>query len=150
MASVLLERINEDIKTAMRARDRRRLTALRLITAAVKQREVDERIVLDDAQVLEVLARRAKQRRESIDQYRQAGRQDLVDQEAFELALLEAYLPRQLSDQELEALVSEVIGATGVTSVRDMGKVMGTLKPKLQGRADLGRVSAVVKKKLSG
>jgi len=150
MASVLLERINEDIKTAMRARDRRRLTALRLITAAVKQREVDERIVLDDAQVLEVLARMAKQRRESIDQYRQAGRQDLVDQEAFELALLEAYLPRQLSDQELEALVSEVIGATGVTSVRDMGKVMGTLKPKLQGRADLGRVSAVVKKKLSG
>jgi len=138
-------RIHEDMKTALKAGDKARLSTVRLIMAAIKQREVDERIELDDAQVLAVLDKMAKQRRESIAQYQAAGREDLVAKEKAELAVIESYLPEPLSDEEIGAMIVAAIEATGAAGIRDMGKVMAKLKPQLQGRADMGQVSAKVK-----
>jgi hypothetical protein len=146
----LKEQLQQDMKQAMRGGDRRRLGAIRLVMAAIKQREVDERIELDDAAVTAVLDKMAKQRRESIAQYSKAGRDDLVEQENFELELLKTYLPEQLSEAEIDAMIDATIQSTGAASVKDMGKVMGQLKPKLQGRADMGAVSARIKTRLSG
>ena len=147
--SELKHRINEDVKSAMRSKDKDRLAALRLITAAIKQREVDERISLDDAQVNAVLNKMAKQHRDSIEQYTSASRDDLVAKEQFELDIIVDYLPRQMDAAEITAKVDEVIAATAATTLKDMGKVMGQLKSALQGRADLGKVSALVKGRLS-
>ena len=147
--SELKHRINEDVKSAMRSKEKDRLAALRLITAAIKQREVDERIDLDDAQVNAVLNKMAKQHRDSIEQYTSAGRDDLVAKEQFELDIITDYLPRQMDAAEINAKVDEVIAATGAATIKDMGKVMGQLKSALQGRADLGQVSALVKSRLS-
>ena len=138
----------QDVKDAMRSRDKPRLATLRLITAAIKQQEVDERIELDDAQVLALLDKMCKQRRESISQFEKAGRDDLIAQEVSELELIQTYLPEQLGDDEIAALIDEAMTATGAASIKDMGKVMGQLKPKLQGRADMGAVSAMIKAKL--
>jgi uncharacterized protein len=147
---MLKTRIQDDVKAAMKAKDKARLTTLRLITAAIKQREVDERIELDDKQVLAVLEKMLKQRRDSITQYEGAGRQELADQEKSEVAIIEAYMPEGLSDEEIAAMVDAAVSESGAASVRDMGKVMGLLKPKMQGRADMGQVSGLVKQKLSG
>jgi uncharacterized protein YqeY len=146
----LKEKIQQDMKDALRGGDKRRLGVIRLILAAIKQREVDERIQLDDAQVTSVLDKMAKQRRDSLEQYQKAGRDDLADQETFELDILKAYLPEQLGDSEIDALIEEAIQTTGASSMKDMGKVMGQLKSKLQGRADMGAVSARIKDRLSG
>ena len=146
----LRERLNEEMKAAMKAREAERLGALRLLLAAVKQREVDERITLDDAGVVAVVEKMIKQRRDSIAQYEKAARQDLADKEKFEIAVLEAYLPQRLSDAEVEAIVAEAVAVTGAQSPADMGKVMGAVKPKLAGRADMGQVSALVKARLAG
>jgi uncharacterized protein YqeY len=146
----LKEQLQQDMKQAMRGGDRRRLGAIRLVMAAIKQREVDERIELDDAAVTAVLDKMAKQRRESIAQYSKAGRDDLVEQENFELELLKTYLPEQLGEAEIDAMIEATIQSTGAASVKDMGKVMGQLKPRLQGRADMGAVSARIKTRLSG
>ncbi len=147
---MLKQRLQEDMKASMKAGDKRTLGVIRLMLAAVKQREVDERIELADEQVLAVLDKMLKQRRESIKQYEQAGRQELADQEAFEVGVIQTYLPAALSEAEIAALVSEAIAAAGASSIRDMGKVMGQLKPKLQGRADMAAVSALVKQQLAG
>src|SRR5271170_989841 len=144
----LKERITEDMKAAMRAGEKERLGVIRMITSAIKQREVDERITLDDAQVLTVLDKMIKQRKESLVQFQAGNRQDLVDKESAEIALLQTYLPAQLSGAEIDALIAEAIAATGAASVKDMGKVMGAVKPKVQGRADMGAVSARIKQKL--
>ena len=144
----LKARITEDMKDAMRAKDAPRLSTIRLLLAAIKQREVDERIELDDAQVLSVIEKMIKQRRESIAQYEKAARTDLADKERYEISVIEAYLPKQMSQQELEAAVAEALAATGAKAASDMGKVMGVLKPRLAGRADMGKVSALVKSKL--
>src|SRR3954469_18812298 len=144
----LREQLNEDIKTAMKARDQEKLGALRLLLAAVKQREVDERITLDDAQVVSVIEKMMKQRKDSIAQYEKASPQDLADKEKYETSILEAYLPQQMSQAEIEAAVAEAIASTGAKGAADMGKVMGVLKPKLAGRADMGKVSGLVKSKL--
>jgi hypothetical protein len=144
----LKERILQDVKDAMRAKDKPRLATIRLITAAIKQREVDERIELDDAQVLAVLDKMVKQRRESISQFEKAGRDDLIAQEAGELEIIQCYLPRQLTEAEIAILIDEAMAATGAASIKDMGKVMGQLKPRLQGRADIGAVSAMIKARL--
>ena len=145
----LKAKLQQDMKDAMRGGDKRRLGVIRLILAAIKQREVDERIELDDAQVVSVLDKMAKQRRDSLSQYEKAGRDDLVDQEKFELDLLKTYLPEQLGDAEIDALIEDAIQATGASSMKDMGKIMGQLKPKLQGRADMGAVSGRIKARLS-
>lgn len=147
---MLKQRILDEVKTAMKAGAKQRLATLRLITAAIKQREVDERIELSDQQVMEVLDKMVKQRRESISQYEQAGRNDLADQEKFEIAVLQEYLPEPLSPAEIAALIEEAIAATGAASVKDMGKVMGLLKPKMQGRVDLGQIGGLIKQKLNG
>ena len=147
--SALKQRINEEMKNAMRAQENRLRDAIRLITAAIKQREVDERIEMTDAHVLEILNKMAKQRRDSISQYEAANRQDLVDQEKYELDVIQSYMPAQLSDAEIASLIDAAIQASGATSAKDMGKVMAELKPKLQGRADVGMVSAKVKERLS-
>mgnify|MGYP001814552101 FL=1 len=144
----LKERIQEDVKDAMRAKDKPRLATIRLITAAIKQREVDERIELDDTQVLVVLDKMCKQRRESISQFEQAGRDDLAALEKAELQLIQQYLPEQLTETEINELIDAAMQATGASSMKDMGKVMGQLKPKLQGRADMGAVSALIKARL--
>ena len=144
----LKDRIQQDVKDAMRAKDKSRLAAIRLITAAIKQREVDERIDLDDAQVMAVLDKMAKQRRESISQFEKAGRDDLIAQEVMELEIIQSYLPEQLGEDEINALIDSAMQATGATSIKDMGKVMGQLKPKLQGRADMSAVSALIKARL--
>jgi uncharacterized protein YqeY len=149
MASSLKQRILEDVKTAMRARDKERLGTLRLVTAAIKQKEVDSRVDLDDQAVVTVLEKMLKQRRDSHTQYSEAGRRDLADQEHFEIRVIEAYMPEALGAEELEALIDAAIGETGAGSMRDMGKVMGLLKPRVQGRADLGAVSARVKERLA-
>jgi uncharacterized protein YqeY len=146
----LREQLNEDIKTAMKAREQERLGTLRLMLSAVKQREVDERITLDDAGVIGVVEKMIKQRRESIAQYEKGARQDLADKEKSEIVVLEAYLPKQLSQAEVEAAVAEAIAAAGAKSAADMGKVMGVLKPRLAGKADMGKVSALVKARLAG
>ncbi|SFD75880.1 hypothetical protein SAMN05660831_02256 [Thiohalospira halophila DSM 15071] len=150
MAEGLKERIQADVKDAMRARDKDRLTTLRMITAGLQQKEVDDRVELDDAGVLALLDKMAKQRRESIEQYEQGGRDELAQRERAELAVIEAYLPQPLSDAELDALVDEAITATGAAAMADMGRVMGELKPRVQGRADMGEVSARVKARLGG
>lgn len=146
----LKQRIDEDMKAAMRARDSARLTAIRMILAAVKQREVDERIQADDAVVVAVLERLSKQRKDSIDQFRAAGRDDLVAKESAELELLQSYLPPQLGEADLRAQIDAALAETGVTSVQGLGKVMGLLKTRLAGQADMARVSAVVKQRLQG
>ena len=146
----LKEQLQQDMKDALRGGDKRSLGVIRLILAAIKQREVDERIELDDAQVTSVLDKMAKQRRDSHEQYEKAGRDDLAEQEAFELDMLKAYLPEQLGDTEIDTLIDEAIQATGASSMKDMGKIMGQLKPKLQGRADMGAVSGRIKDRLSG
>jgi uncharacterized protein YqeY len=146
----LKERITEDMKAAMRASEKERLSTIRLVQAAIKQREVDERITLDDAQVLTVLEKMVKQRKESIAQFEQGGRKDLADKERQEIELLKAYLPTQLSDAEIDALIREAVAATGAASIRDMGKVMGVVKGKAAGRADMASVGARVKAALGG
>jgi uncharacterized protein len=145
----LKDRITEDMKNAMRAGQRDRLGTIRLILAAIKQREVDERITLDDPQVLSVLEKMIKQRREAIVQFQSGGRADLVAKETAEIGWLQGYLPAQLSEAEIDQLITESIAAAGATSMKDMGKVMALVKPKAQGRADLGAVSARIKQKLS-
>jgi len=144
----LKDRIQQDMKDAMRSGDKPRLGTIRLILAAIKQKEVDERIELGDAEVIQVLDRMTKQRRESIGQFEQAGRDDLVQQEAAELTLIREYLPEPLSEAEITALIDAAMADTGASSIKDMGKVMGQLKPKLQGRADMGAVSALIRSRL--
>jgi uncharacterized protein YqeY len=145
----LKARIQEDMKSAMRAGEKERLANIRMIMAAIKQREVDERIELDDAQVLLVIDKMLKQRRESIAQFKAGGRADLVAKEEAELAQLSAYMPAQLSDAELEGLISEAITVTGAASIKDMGKVMAAVKARAAGRADMGAVGARIKARLS-
>jgi hypothetical protein len=145
----LKTRINDDVKTAMREKDKARLATLRLITAAIKQKEVDERTELNDEQVVTILEKMLKQRKDSIEQFEKAGRDELAEQEKSEIAIIQLYMPEQLSDDEIEALIKEAITATGAESMKDMGKVMGTLKPKLAGRADMGAVSGKIKALLS-
>jgi uncharacterized protein YqeY len=145
----LKERITEDMKSAMRAGEKDRLAVVRLILAGIKQREVDERITLDDTQVLAVLEKMAKQRKESITQFESGGRADLVAKESAELTLIQSYLPAQLSDAELDALIAEAMASTGATTIKDMGKVMGIVKGKAAGRADMAAVGARIKQKLS-
>lgn len=145
----LKDRIQQDMKDTMRSGDKPRLGIIRLILAAIKQREVDERIELDDDQILVVLDRMAKQRRESIEQFTQAGRTELADQENFELGIIKSYLPEQLDDAAIDVMIDDALQTTGANSIKDMGKVMGILKPKLQGRADMGAVSGRIKAKLS-
>lgn len=145
----LKAQINEDMKTAMRAKDKERLGAIRLILAAIKQREVDERIELSDTQVLGVLEKMIKQRRESLAQYQNAGRDDLAARESFEIDLIQTYMPALLSDAEIDSLIADAIAATGAQSLRDMGKVMALIKDQAQGRADMAAVSARVKARFS-
>jgi uncharacterized protein len=145
----LKERITEDMKSAMRAGEKERLGTIRLALAAIKQREVDERITLDDGQVLAVLEKMIKQRKEAITQFQAGGRADLVAKETAEVAVLEAYLPARLSDAELDAIITGAIASTGATSPKDMGKVIAAVKAQAQGRADMGAVSARVKEKLA-
>ncbi len=141
--------IQEDVKTAMRARDQKRLTALRLITAAIKQIEIDQRIEVDDQIVLGVLDKMVKQRRESLEQYQSAGRDDLAAQEQYELDLLAPYLPEALTDNEVAELIKQAVSDTGASSIRDMGAVMNKLRGEVQGRADMKAVSSAVKAQLS-
>lgn len=145
----LKSRIQDDVKQAMRARDKARLSVLRLITAAIKQKEVDERIELSDFEVLAVLDKMAKQRRESLEQYRKAGRDDLADQEQFELELLGEFMPEPLGEAELERLIQAAIEETGASSMRDMGAVMAALREQVQGRADMKAVSDSVRARLA-
>ena len=145
----LRQQITDDMKTAMRAKDAARLSAIRLLLAAMKQREVDERIELSDADVIAIIEKMNKQRRDSISQYEAAGRQDLADVEKFEMSVLAAYMPQQLGEAEVMAAVVEAIAAVGAVGPQDMGKVMGLLKPKLAGLADMGRVSVLIKAQLS-
>ena len=145
----LKERIRRDTATAMRARDRARVAALRLVAAEIKQREVDHRQPLDDAGVLAVLDRMLKQRRDSAEQYRAAGRDELAAAERFEIEVIESYLPAPLTDEEVAALVAEAIAASGASSMRDMGGVMARLRPQVQGRADMGAVSRLVRERLA-
>jgi uncharacterized protein len=144
----LKDRITEDMKNAMRAKETERLGTIRMITAAIKQREVDERITLDDAQVLSVVEKMIKTRKESVVQFQQGGRADLVAKEQSEIDLLQAYLPAQLSETELDALIAESIAEAGATSIKEMGKAMALLKQKAAGRADMSAVSAKLKAKL--
>ncbi len=146
----LKSRISDDLKAAMRAGEARRRDALRLLLAALKQREVDERKELTDADVVAIVDKMIKQRRESITQFEKGGRQDLAQNERFELDLLQTYMPQALSDAEIEAAVAEAIAAAGAKAPSDMGKVMGALKGKLAGKADMGKVSALVKARLAG
>jgi hypothetical protein len=146
----LKARVTEDMKDAMRAKDSARLSTIRLLLAAIKQREVDERIELTDADVLAVVDKMIKQRRDSIAQFEAGHRQDLADAERAEILVLQAYLPAQLSDAEIDAEIGEAIAATGAVGLAGMGKVMGVLKPKLAGRADLGAVSAKIRARLAG
>ena len=146
----LKERISEDMKTAMRSGEKDRLAVIRLLQAAIKQREVDERITLDDAQITSVLEKMIKQRKESIVAFEKGARADLVAKENAEIAVLQPYLPAQLSDAELDALIAEAIASSGAASIKDMGKVMGLVKAKAAGKADMGAVGARIKAKLGG
>jgi uncharacterized protein YqeY len=146
----LKERIQEDMKAAMRAKDTARLSAVRLLLAAMKQKEVDERVALADADVLGIIEKMLKQRRESIAQFEKAARQDLADAEKFEIGVLSAYLPQQMGEAELAQAIAAAVAESGASSVKDMGKVMALLKPRLAGRADMGRISGLVKAKLGG
>jgi hypothetical protein len=145
----LKQQITEDMKAAMRAKETARLGAIRLLLAAMKQREVDERIELTDADVVAIIEKMLKQRRDSISQYKTANRQDLVDVEEFEVTVLQGYMPQQLSEAEIASAIAEAIAATGAAGPQDMGKVMGVVKPKLAGRADMGKVSGLIKAQLS-
>ena len=146
----LREQITEDMKTAMKARETERLAAIRLLLAAIKQKEVDERIVLSDVNVVAVIEKMLKQRRDSISQFEAAGRVDLADKEKFEVGILQTYMPQALSEGDVEAIVVAAIAETDAAGVKDMGKVMGVVKAKVAGRADMGNVSALIKAKLSG
>jgi len=148
--SVLKQRLTDDMKTAMRSKDKPRLGVVRLVLAAIKQREVDERIDLDDTQVLAVLDKMVKQRRDSVKQFADAGRQELADQESYEISVLQEYLPAALDEVELDALIAAAVDSTGAESMKDMGKVMGVLRPQVQGRADMGAVSGKIKQRLAG
>jgi uncharacterized protein YqeY len=148
-ALTLRERINEDMKSAMRARDAARLSAIRLLQAAIKQKEVDERIVADDTAVLAIVEKLIKQRKDSIEQFAKAGRTELVDREQAELELLAGYLPQQMSDAELAAAVEAAVAESGAAGLQGMGKVMAVLKPRIAGRADMGKASALVKQRLA-
>ena len=145
----LKDQITEDMKAAMRAKDSDRLSGIRMLLAALKQREVDERIVLTDADVIAVTEKLIKQRRDSISQYQAANRQDLADKERAELAIYQAYMPQALSDTEVETAIAAAIAGSGATGIKDMAKVIAELKPKLAGRADMGKVSGIVKAKLT-
>ena len=145
----LRQRITEDMKAAMRAKETARLSAIRLLLAAIKQREVDERIELSDADVVAIIEKMNKQRRDSISQFEAAGRQDLAEIEKFEMSVLADYMPQQFSDAEIMTAVTEVIAAVGAVGPQDMGKVMGLVKSRLAGRADMGKVSLLIKSQLS-
>lgn len=145
----LKEAVSGHMKDAMRAKDRARLSSIRMLMAAIQRREVDERIVLDDGQCLAVVEKLIKQSRDAADQFEKAGRQELVDKENQDIAVWQAYLPEQLSEEEVEALIKQAINETGAASMKEMGKVMGWLKPKLQGKADMGQVSGKIKSALS-
>jgi len=146
----LRTRINEEMKTALRAKDALRLSAIRLLLAALKQKEVDERVELTDADIVAIIEKMIKQRRDSIAQYEKGGRQDLADAEKFEIGVLQAYMPQALPDAEIEAAITAAVQTAGAKGMADMGKVMAVLKPQLAGRADMGKVSALVKAKLAG
>jgi uncharacterized protein len=146
----LKSRIQDDMKVAMKAGEKDRLKAIRLLLAAIKQVEVDERIEMDDMAVLSVINKMVKQRRDSISQFRAGGRNDLVEIESAEISVLEHYLPEQLGDAEVDALIDKAISESGATSIRDMGKVMNLVKARAQGRADMSQVGARVKARLSG
>lgn len=145
----LKARIHEAMKAAMRAKEKQRLGAIRLIQAEIKRIEVDERIDVDDARLLAVLDKMCKQRRDSIQQYTDAGRTELAEVEAAEIEIIQEFLPQQLSDDELDVLIGEAVSSSGAESMKDMGKVMAILKPQLQGRADMGEVSKLIKSKLA-
>jgi uncharacterized protein YqeY len=145
----LKARITEDMKNAMRAKDSARLGAIRLLQAAIKQREVDERIELDDVQVVEAIEKMLKQRRDSISQFEAAGRNDLVDIEKFEVGVLQEYLPVALTESELDGILGKVIAETGASGIKDMGKVMAAIRPLVIGRADMGKISGLIKARLS-
>ena len=146
----LKARVTEDMKSAMRAKDTARLGAVRLLLAAIRQREIDERIDLDDTQIIAVIDKMLKQRRDSITQYEAAGRQELADIEHFEISVLQAYMPTAASDEEIDALIMQVVAETGAAGVKDMGKVMALVKPELAGRADMAKVSVRIKARLVG
>jgi uncharacterized protein len=142
-------RISEDMKSAMRAKDSARLGAIRLLLAAIKQREVDERIELDDMQVIEAIEKMLKQRRDSISQYEAANRHDLADVEKFEVSVLQEYLPQALTEGEIKAILEQVVTETSASGIKDMGKVMAAVKPLVVGRADMGKISGLIKSRLS-
>jgi len=146
----LKQQLTDDMKAAMKGGEKDRLGVIRLVNAAIKQREVDERIVLDDAQVLAVLEKMLKQRKDSVTQYEGAGREDLASIERYEIGVIQAYLPAQLSAAEVEAIVVKAIADSGAASAKDMGKVVGLIKPQVAGRADMGQISQLVKQKLGG
>jgi uncharacterized protein len=148
-AMSLKQQITDDMKNAMRAKETARLGAIRLLLAAMKQREVDERIELGDADIVAIIEKMLKQRRDSISQFEAAGRQDLVDAEKFEVEVLQAYMPQQLGEAEILTAIAEAIAATGAVGPQDMGKVMGVIKSSLAGRADMGKVSGMIKAQLS-
>ena len=148
--TTLKARLTEDMKAAMKGGDKERLGVIRLVNAAIKQREVDERITLDDTQVLGVLEKMLKQRKDSIEQFRNGGRDDLAAQEEFEAGVIQSYLPAQLSEAEVDAIVAKAIADAGASSAKDMGKVVALVKPQVAGRADMGKISALVKQKLGG
>ncbi len=145
----LKTRVSDDMKAAMRAKDAPRLAAIRLLLAAMKQKEIDERVELTDTDVISIIGKMIKQRRDSITQYEAGSRKDLADAERFEITVLEAYMPQALSDAEIAAAVAEAVQSSGAKAMSDMGKVMAVLKPKLAGKADMGKVSALVKSKLA-
>jgi len=145
----LKDQITNDMKAAMKGGDKDRLGVIRLILAAIKQREVDERIVLDDTQVLSVVEKMQKQRRDSIEQFRAAAREDLATKEEFEVGVIKAYMPEQLGDAEIDAIIAKAIADSGASSAKDMGKVIGLVRPQVAGRADMGKVSEAVKRKLA-
>ncbi len=146
----LKQRLTDDMKAAMKSGEKERLATIRLVNAAIKQREVDERIVLDDAAVIAVLEKMLKQRRDSVSQYEAAGREDLASVERAEIVVIEAYLPAKMGEAEIAAEIAAAVAETGATGAADMGKLMGVLKPRLAGKADMGQVSALVKKALAG
>ena len=150
MSTLLKDRITEDMKTAMRAKDAQRLSAIRLLLAAIKQKEVDERVAVDDAAALSIIEKLIKQRKDSIDQFQKAGRTDLVEKENADLVVLTAYLPQQISDAELAAAIDAAVAESGASGPQAMGKVMALLKPRIAGRADIGKASALVKQRLQG
>jgi uncharacterized protein len=145
----LKQRLTDEMKAAMKGGDKKRLGVIRLVLSAIKQIEVDERIELDNDRIIAVLDKMTKQRRESASQYKEAGRDDLLEQEVYEIDILKDYLPSALSDEEIESMINDAITSTGASSIKDMGKVMGQLKPQMQGRADMGSVSGKIKARLN-